>query len=454
MVPTIYNQTIVKIASSIIRHFNHPSTLIVIGSFPTSGHIHESGQDALASFTKNRITGLTPHTDKIVIITHMIGDKPSVEVLADQVIIRCIRKNHPTTYWQIASIVRQFPLTAHLVIQYEFSTFGESHMTLQFPIFLTILKTLGKHITIELHQVLTDLKQLSGHIGKSAHAGSIVPLNLALRSFYVSLGLLADRIIVLEQHLATTLQKLIPANKIYFLPHGVEQVKPRRSQLQAKTALGFAPTDFVVMSFGYLTWYKGSDLFVRTAHALSSHPNIKFCLAGGPSHNQKHKRHYQLWYRDLLKKISKTPNLTYTNFVTESDIELYYQAADLVIFPYRTFMSSSGPLSLAFSYQKPFLLSKHLVSYLSSPDFDQAISDQGISQTDLLLPLGTTLQARHILNIYQSPRILHKLAAVATSLGQSRSYQKLGEAYKSIISSKVRYTNRPTPTRSPKLASI
>lgn len=55
-----------------------------------------------------------------------------------------------------------------------------------------------------------------------------------------------------------------------------------------------------------------------------------------------------------------------------------------MIFPYQTFMSSSGPLALSFSYGKPCLLSEPLRTYAQSSDFAQNLAECQLTIDDLL----------------------------------------------------------------------
>src|SRR5690606_21225094 len=65
----------------------------------------------------------------------------------------------------------------------------------------------------------------------------------------------------------------------------------------------------------------------------------------------------------------------------------YYGACDLVMFPYRVFLSSSGPLSLAFSLGCPILLSENLSGYLETRDMLKAREKNQLEQEELLFTL-------------------------------------------------------------------
>lgn len=417
---------------SIRDSFNKPSTIVVFGSYPQKGHIHDKDKDALASFTRNRVIGLSPSlANKVVVITHYEGT-PSIESSEKLLVLRIFQKNNPTSFYKVSNIFNELDQIKNILIEYEFSTFGDNQMTIAFIPFLISLRSKKVKITIELHQVLTNLEKLKGHLGYKDKDIRSTIFNKAISYFYKSIGRLADHIIVLEYHLKDRLAAFVPKDKIYFLPHGVQKIKNKPNSLAAKKELGFSQDDFVVLSFGYLTWYKGSDIFVNAANLLQHKKHIKFVLAGGQSHNQKHKPHYQKWYKNTLAKLADNPNIQHTDFVDEDKIGLYFQAADLVVFPYRTFMSSSGPLSLAFSYHRPFLLSDNLSPYLHSPDIRDSLVNKNLVSQITFQPNIQDL-ADKIEYFSKKSELLQDLKSISFSIAKKRSYLRLGKKQKKII---------------------
>lgn len=418
---------------ALIDRFNDKSTLIIFGSYPQKDHIHDKNVDALASFTKNRVLGLNATSkNKIIIITHKTDTEEIVEKHKNILVLRIFQKDHPSSFLNIINFLNQVDNVKKILIEYEFSTFGGNKMTLTFIPFLSSLKRNGFNITIELHQVLTDLKKLRGHLGYKNHDFRTAFFNSALVFFYTSIGKIAHKIIVLEYHLKEKLGEYIKKENIYFLPHGVEKIKNKPSKSTCRKILNIKKNDFVVLMFGYITWYKGSDIFIKAAKLSKNKKNIKFILAGGQSYNQKNKKHYQKWYQDTTAEVSKIKNLQYTNFVEENKMSVYFQAADLVVFPYRTFMSSSGPLSLAFSYNKPFLLSQKLSPYLKSPDIKDALLDEHFGKNLLFEPNPNDLYKK-IVNLTQKKGVLNHIRSISTRIAKKRAYPRLGQKQKTII---------------------
>jgi glycosyltransferase involved in cell wall biosynthesis len=81
-------------------------------------------------------------------------------------------------------------------------------------------------------------------------------------------------------------------------------------------------------------------------------------IAGGAAPRLSDDRSYLDYLLNLRKKAAaiSEAKILFRGFVPEEEICSYFSAADLVVFPYNICVASSGPLSLAASYGKPFLV--------------------------------------------------------------------------------------------------
>ena len=148
--------------------------------------------------------------------------------------------------------------------------------------------------------------------------------------------------------------------------------------------------------------------------------NINFIIAGGPSFTQRNKSHYQKY----LKKFSNLPkNLKITGFVKERQIPLYFSVSDLIILPYRSMISSSGPLSLAFSFEKPMILSNKLKSYLKSKDFNKNLKNIGLNEKYMFKDFEKNKR------INLNKVIISKLIQFSRSMKAIRDYKKISNQY-------------------------
>jgi hypothetical protein len=126
---------------------------------------------------------------------------------------------------------------------------------------------------------------------------------------------------------------------------------------------------------------------------------------------------------------SASPFIQITDFVPEESIALYYLAADIVVLPYRTFMSSSGPLSIALSFNKPFLFSENLKAILKTSDFKESIEKLNINPKDLCFSLEDDSFIEKTQKYRENKESLLKLENVSKKLHSARQFESIAKRY-------------------------
>lgn len=417
--------------NNLIAKYNHPNTLLVISSFPLRGQKYSQNQDAIAWYIHNRLDSLKRYNNlKTVVFTH-IDTKPEIYEDGNSLVIRCLKRNSPSSWLSLLKNLLKFKSSSNILIEFEFATFGGIHTTFLFPLLLLAIKLLNKKITLELHQTLLDLSKLSGHIGQKRNSLYTKFMSQGLKLFYFVTGKLADNIIVLEEELKNRLKLLVSEKKITTITLGTSPTSKKINKTTAKKKLNLPIDDFLVLNFGFLTWYKGSDLAAEAMNHISS-KKIKLILGGGPSFTQKNKLHYQRFLKRIETNVNDNNKVVTTGFIAEELIPYYFSAADLVILPYRTFMSSSGPLSLAISYGKPVLLGESLKGYLTSKDFKLALSTTNLKSSDVFTSIKPEKLAKSIIASKKSQK-LFKLAKFSKSLQSYRNFDGQAEAYFNVF---------------------
>jgi glycosyltransferase involved in cell wall biosynthesis len=238
---------------------------------------------------------------------------------------------------------------------------------------------------------------------------------------------------VLEEEFKTRLGKLVNPSKITVIPHGIDtNIKVVNKDMRKSWKL--KKNDFVVLYFGYLTWYKGVDFLIKALKNVDSinGKNIKLVVAGGSSFTQEEKIHYQKFLKEVKAGLNGASNIISTGFVKEEDITPVFKAADLAVFPYRVFMSSSGPLSLAISHNKPFILSEELGALTHSLDIERAIKNAGLNQKDITFKLNKNSLVKAITKS-MDPKIHTKMIKLSKNLNSMRAYSNLAKKYEEII---------------------
>ncbi len=204
-------------------------------------------------------------------------------------------------------------------------------------IFLSMYKMRRKKVVMTIHNVLPHETN---------------KLNEFLNGCILKLG---DTYIVHTEENKKSLHTLyaIDYEKINVIPHGT--LKPITikgvKKHEAKMALGIPLEKKVVLHFGNIRDYKGLDVLLKSMRmAKNDLDNIFLIIAGKPWNDWTK---YEKLIEDLglekyvLKKL---------DFISPSDIETYFAAADLVALPYTKFDSQSGVAALAVSFAKPLII--------------------------------------------------------------------------------------------------
>jgi glycosyltransferase involved in cell wall biosynthesis len=227
--------------------------------------------------------------------------------------------------------------------------------------------------------------------------------------------------------------------KISVIPHGVEKQPPKKDLSISpwyKEKIGIQKEKtFDILMFGFIAGYKGSLLGAQHFFKyLEDNPKTRYrlILAGGKSPTQKDNPGYQKYFKKVVQTSQKSDRIIHTGFVPEKDLPLIHNKADLILLPYQNLMSSSGPLSLAITHQKPFLLSKALRPYTLTPDFKSAINSYLKSSYPVLEPKKGNI-FKQIEQVIQDKALLKKLKAISQELYTTRSWSSIGDKYWEII---------------------
>ncbi len=395
--------------------------LIVVSSYPRVGTLRGRDTVGVADYTKQTLTSLPKHF-KILVLAEKLKDEPLIATENNIQIIRCWQRNHPLSLLSIFSHIIKSP-SKKVLFEFEMAMLGDPWMNLFFVKLLFLLKIFQKKVFIVLHQVVLDFNEISGHIGqkKDSHLNTL--LNLFAKIFYRLVILLSSKIIVFEQFLKNRLDKNNP--KITVIPHGVEIFTEVNNFSKNK--------NFTITIFGYLAWYKGTDWIVDAfASYFDHHPKskLKLIVAGGPNPNHLDKPYYQEYLLKLNSTTSKHPqNIQITGFVDEKDIEKYYKQSDLIILPYRVGMSSSGPLSIAFTHHKPFFVSDKIAPILNTSDISHIFQKHSLSPKIVSFSLDSKDHLQKIIRLKNNPKLQQELTLISREISSARSWDNISKQY-------------------------
>lgn len=403
--------------------------LLVVSSYPPKGEIHYKKTVGIASYTKNTLLGIKSQSPSLEIL--VFGEKlddGAPEYEDENIKVKRIwkRKSFSTFPILLSNILKSN--YKNILFEFEVSMFGNIIQTAPFPFFILLLRLLGKRVTIVLHQSITNLSEFEGHTDIRGTKAKI--LGLGINLFYYLLILFSNKIIVFEKSLTNNLPF---KNKIFTIPHGVQKFDTSLSKNEAKIRIGISQEKEVLLVFGYLAWYKGTDLIINIFNQIKNKKEFKdfiLIIAGGPNPNHKDKK----FYADYVSNITNSQNeqVRVTGFVEEKDIAVYYQASDAVLLPYRAFMSASGPLSIAYSFGKPAFISKQLLPILETEDIKLTMNKLELNDTDLVFDLNQH-SFEGIAEILKDKDKINKIERLSEEIANNRQFANIGKKYLDIL---------------------
>ena len=124
----------------------------------------------------------------------------------------------------------------------------------------------------------------------------------------------------------------------------------RISRKVALTALNLNSENQFLLFFGFIRSYKGLDLLIEAFSDIRlRNRKLKLIIAGEFYEDDAP-------YMQLIKKFNLEDDvIVFDHFIKDSDVTLFFSAADLVVQPYKT-ATQSGVTQIAYHFEKPMLV--------------------------------------------------------------------------------------------------
>ncbi len=422
-----------------MKNIQNIADLIVISSYPPKSTVYKGQTVAVASYTKNTLLYILSYAKglkrnpRIVVLAELLDSVKENHYIDSGVEVRRVwKQNSLSTLFILLKEIIQLRKTRKIVIMFEYAMFGR-YLYLCFIPFLTILlKFLRKEVFFVSHQALEDIETMSGHIGLENGSLKADMINLLMYLYNKLIFEFVSKIIVFERELKERLARFTDKKKIAVISHGVDKFDKKPTYQEARKSLDIN-NEFVILYFGFIAWYKGADWLVEKLSSISgqlSVRRIKVIIAGGANPNHKDKKFYMDYVGNIINKAKLTDgNIITTGFVDEKNIPLYFSACDLVILPYRTFMSSSGPLSLALSFEKPFIISENIKNIGKTDDFQEALTESNLNIDDLTFNLTDNSLEKKLGRIVNNKTRIAELTMFSKALKDKRRFELVGKEY-------------------------
>lgn len=185
--------------------------------------------------------------------------------------------------------------------------------------------------------------------------------------------------VTMSHSVLTDAKTLEPDKNVVYCPHPLyDNFGAKVSREEALRHLHLDTDTRYMLFFGIIRDYKGLDLLLQAMDdtRLAS-LNVKLIIAGEFYNNSDQ-------YHELEQKLHLDQRLVWhSEFVADSEVRYYFNAADIVVQPYKS-ATQSGVTQIAYHFVKPMLVTnvgglKEIVpdgevGYVTAPD-PQAIAD-------------------------------------------------------------------------------
>ena len=169
-----------------------------------------------------------------------------------------------------------------------------------------------------------------------------------LSQYYVNT---IDKFIVMSSSVKEDMKKFTHSKPVILIPHPIyDNYGEILDKKEAAKHLKIDPEGKYVMFFGFIRDYKGLDLLLKAM----ANPKIQKaginCIVAGEYYGNKEK------YDALIKSLKIESFLILkTEFVSNSEVKYYFNAADLIVQPYKS-ATQSGISQLAYHFEKPMVV--------------------------------------------------------------------------------------------------
>jgi glycosyltransferase involved in cell wall biosynthesis len=162
----------------------------------------------------------------------------------------------------------------------------------------------------------------------------------------------ADHVITMSKSVSKDVQTHRPGIKTSTLFHPLYEIyQSTHSKAEARAKLHL-PDHPIVLYFGLIRPYKGLDILIKGLGTIKHDFDDYTALILGEAYEDSQK------YVDLIKSEGISSYTIFRNeFISDSELPLYFAAADVLVLPYRT-ATQSGIVGIALQMERPVIATK------------------------------------------------------------------------------------------------
>jgi D-inositol-3-phosphate glycosyltransferase len=227
------------------------------------------------------------------------------------------------------------PRIFHILWNNKFERFDRTILTLYY-------KALGKRIVLTVHNV---------NAGRRDYSDTL--LNRLTLQFQYRIS---DHIFVHTEKMKDELIAEFGVNNrcVAVIPFGINNAVPNTalSSTEARSNLAILPNKKVILFFGNITPYKGLEYLLAAFRSLRAQSDdFVLIIAGRPDNCDEY---WDPIHDDIREDVEQKRIILKADFVPDSEVEVYFKAADALVLPYRH-IYQSGVLFLGYSLGLPVL---------------------------------------------------------------------------------------------------
>jgi glycosyltransferase involved in cell wall biosynthesis len=310
-------------------------------------------------------------------------------------------------YWRLLTYgARAKPKIFHILWNNKFAIVDRTLLMLYY-------RGLGKRVALTVHNVNAAWRD----------GGDNFLNRLTLRIQYH----LADHLFVHTEQMRKDLRTHfdVPDAKIRVIPFGINSTVSNTvlTSDEAKGRLGLTKSEKSVLFFGNISPYKGLEYLIQAvAHLVSKDPAYRLIIAGRP-------KDCDSYWGGIRKQISSLRLSQYLveriEYVPDSDTEIYFKAADVLVLPY-THIFQSGVLVLGYNFGLPVIAS----------DVGSLKEEIVEGKTGFLCKPGDPSDMSKAIETYFSSRLYQELALRRNEIRQFAnerySWEKVGDITRAV----------------------
>ena len=180
-----------------------------------------------------------------------------------------------------------------------------------------------------------------------------------------------------------------------FSPHPVYDVFGKKTdKVKARKKLSIDENGKYILFFGFIRDYKGLDLLLEAmANPEIKAQNIKLLVAG-EYYTDPQPYNHMIEQNDLSDYV-----VLHTDFIPDSEVGLYFSAADLVVQPYKT-ATQSGVTQIAYHFEVPMIITDvgGLAEFVPHEKVGYIVDPDPALIADGILRFFNTADRSHFLN--------------------------------------------------------